>query len=332
MQVRAIAVDLAAEYRATAAAGGAAAGGGSPEGASATGTTKEALAFELNRSGRYLVLKKAIKSAVVAIARERAAAAAIGDRHKGKKEATSSILKVGKGETAAGGKESAEAARDETSLHNELYCLLADELRAALSGLSAAAIPAVQQLQASAISARLQSCKQQQQAPAGERLGEDQQRLHQASSTAMCSKERLLALALESEEEGDCTRAHVLHQQRVTAAGEVEDVRALSNYGRFCLRIGNRDRAEDCLRRALEIDAHSTSAAAALLCLQLLAAREAAGDSRKAQLFEAAEALGHALKDASAAEAAAGEALPWALLAMVCKEQGRCWCWFFAAD
>ncbi|KIY92901.1 hypothetical protein MNEG_15062 [Monoraphidium neglectum] len=252
---------------------------------------------------------------------------------------------------AAGGGEGDAAAQ---ALHNELYCLLADETRAALAALAtpldAAAHASCSSLDSSAQQANGEAAR------AAARTGGEGDGDGGAASLA--------ELAEDAEAEGDAARAHALHQQRVaTAAGGREEVQALCDYGRFCARAGAATRAEECFRRVLEADAAHAGAAAALLCLQLhLARQEARGGSTDggggghgcaaaaARLFEAAEVLGHALQDGAAAAAAAaaaggataaagrgaaagarqgggggggGSALAWALLSLVYSEQGK---------
>lgn len=131
----------------------------------------------------------------------------------------------------------------------------------------------------------------------------------------------------------------------------------LCDYGRFCLRAGALVRGEECFRRALESDAAHPGALLGLLCLELEAARaEAAAGGGSgfaaARRFEAAEVLGHALKDMAVSEAAAAAAagaqghpaapaqrqqaagagpgpgpgrvaLAWALLSVTYREQGE---------
>jgi hypothetical protein len=102
---------------------------------------------------------------------------------------------------------------------------------------------------------------------------------------------------------------------------------ALTDYARFCLRDGDRARAEACLREALAEDTSAAAGGAAagqyqpalhLLVGLLLEAAQPGGPSTGGAAVEQAEALAFALKEADASSAAA-----WALLGAAYRLQGE---------
>jgi tetratricopeptide (TPR) repeat protein len=107
-------------------------------------------------------------------------------------------------------------------------------------------------------------------------------------------------------------------------------VQAWYQYGAFCMRVKEHTRAEAAFREALSISQENGPAAAALACLGLALSqgKDVEGGPDPAAL-EWAEVLGHSLKDAAGAAAAASNGasaagvLPWALLALLYRVQGE---------
>lgn len=161
-------------------------------------------------------MKDSLKAAVVALARERGCA--IGAR-----AGIRSSL-------AGGGGGGAEAAR--RALHNELYCLLDDETRAALAALASAPTwPAAALAAAPAPSgAEAEAAGQASEAAV---TGSADAALPAANSECPrgeAGQASLLELAEDCEAEGDHTRAHLLHQQRAAGAAGADE----AEVGRPC--------------------------------------------------------------------------------------------------
>jgi hypothetical protein len=104
-------------------------------------------------------------------------------------------------------------------------------------------------------------------------------------------------------------------------------LQAWYQYGTFCMRVEEHTHAQTAFREALAISQDHSPAAAALACLGLALAlgRDVEGGPEPAAL-EWVEVLGHSLKDAAAAaggSAIAAGVLPWALLALLYRMQGK---------
>lgn len=98
------------------------------------------------------------------------------------------------------------------------------------------------------------------------------------------------------------------------------DLQAWCDYGCFCVRAGAYAQAHTALQEALSLDQGHSGAAAAMLCLSLVQALgvDCPGGPDPAA-GEAAEVLGHSLKDREGTQAV----VPWALLALLYRSQGE---------
>lgn len=104
------------------------------------------------------------------------------------------------------------------------------------------------------------------------------------------------------------------------AANTPRDLQAWCDYGCLCVRAGAYAQAHTALQEALSLDQGHAAAAAALLCLSLaqgLGVDCPGGPDPAAG--EAAEVLGHSLKDREGTQAV----VPWALLALLYRSQGE---------
>jgi hypothetical protein len=223
-RLRAAAVELAEEHARLAPTSGS---------GQAAGSAREGLlAQELNRSGRYLALKHALKAAAVAFARERAAAAAEAAAAAAPPPSSPPpppllpgalappLAPPARGAAAAtkapGASKPVAAAGGD--LHNELYCLMEDELRAALTGLAGRARPSSGAGGDGGAPSGAPGGAQQPGGAGG--AGGDGGGAPAAERGPWMQPKALAVLAAESEEEGDTARAGGLHQERTIFAWE----------------------------------------------------------------------------------------------------------------